>query len=370
MIKFNDLGKQWEVISEKTLDRLNNLFNNSSYINGPDVKIFEENFANYIGTNYAIGVSNGTDAIKLSVEALELKGKVGVIIPANTFIATLLGVEMAIPHADFQLIDCDDYYQIDTNKLEDVLIGKRNKWDHCLILPVHLYGHSANILEIVKLSDKYNCTIIEDSSQAHGTLSEEGIKVGNYGLLSAFSLYPGKNLGAAGDAGIITTNDKNLYDKLKMLQNWGSRKKYYYDMKGYNNRLDSIQAIILDEKLKYLDEWNEHRNKVAKWYEEYITVNIVKPKTANYCKYNTYHVYPILVQERDKFIKYLNGNDIQNVIHYPIPIEQTSIYSYMGFNNEKTRYFSKRLVSLPIHPFMSEEEVQYVSKKINEYVSR
>lgn len=371
MIQFNNLGEQWKVIKDDATQRMDILFEKSSYINGPDVKIFEENFAKYIGTKYAVGVSNGTDAIKLSVEALELKGKTGIIIPANTFIATILGAEMSIPDAEFVLVDVDEYYQIDVKELDGVLKSKRGNWDNCIILPVHLYGHSADIVNIMKLANEYNCYVIEDSSQAHGTQTNENSKVGSYGIMSAFSLYPGKNLGAAGDAGIITTNDEELYQRLKYLQNWGSKVKYYYESKGYNNRLDTIQAIILDEKLKHLDDWNNNRNNVANFYNSNIDNKSILPKNAECCNYNSYHVYPVLVDDRESFMKYLNDAGIPTIIHYPIPIELTKPYEYLNFNNPKTRSYCERLVSLPIHPFMETEELEYIVEKINNYyVSR
>jgi dTDP-4-amino-4,6-dideoxygalactose transaminase len=367
-ILFNDLGKQWEVIKDDALPRIDNLFNSSSYINGPDVNTFENNFAQYIGTDYAVGVSNGTDALKLCVEALNLEGKVGIIVPANTFIATLLGAEMALPNAEFILTDCDEYYQMDMNTLEDILSKRRGDWDECVIMPVHLYGSACDIEKIMKLSRMFNCWVIEDCSQAHGTTTNKGRPVGTFGHMSAFSMYPGKNLGAAGDAGVITTNNKHFYDTLKLLQNWGAVEKYYYERKGYNNRLDSIQAIIVDEKLKHLNEWNENREKIASWYDELIQNDkIIKPKKASYCGRHTYHIYCVRLLDlnRDEVMSKLNDNDIQSGIHYPIPIEQTKIYEDKGWNNTNTRLYAEQLMSLPMHPFMTREDVERIAKVIN-----
>ena len=368
VIKFNDLGMQWEMIKSQVSERMDSLFESSAYINGPDVRTFESNFADYIGTKYAVGVSNGTDALKLCVEALSLHGSVGIIIPANTFIATILGAEMSLPNAEYVLVDCDEYYQIDTKKLSDILDEKRSTWDNCILMPVHLYGHSCDMDSIMFLADHHNCKVIEDCSQSHGTRSYDGRRVGTFGDMAAFSMYPGKNLGAAGDAGVITTNSKDHYDTLKLLQNWGAVKKYYYDRKGYNNRLDTLQAIIVDEKLKYLDEWNAHRRQVAAWYNELIDNDkMIKPKKADYCDEHTYHIYclRLLDLDRDYIMKMLGDSDIQSGIHYPVPIEETSVYSDRGWYNENTRTYAPQLLSLPMHPFMSKEDVSRIAEVLN-----
>ena len=368
IIKFNDLQPQWETIKESVQPRIESLFSSSSFINGEEVSIFERNFADFVGTKYAIGVSNGTDALKLCIEALNLKGSVGVFIPANTFIASLLGPEMALPNASYTLIDCDDYYQMDTNILQDELEKNRKNWDHCIIIPVHLYGHSCDMGKIMQLSKKYNCWVVEDASQAHGAKCQNGKNVGSIGHMAAFSLYPGKNLGAAGDAGIITTNQKSFYDSIKLLQNWGATKKYYYEKKGYNNRLDTFQAIILDEKIKYLEEWNDNRKKIASWYEELITnKKITKPKISPYCLNHVYHIYAILLNEinREQAIEFFKKNNIEVGIHYPIPIEETKIYQNVGWHNKKTRLFAKKILSLPMHPFLKYEEVKKICDVVN-----
>tara|TARA_R110000824_G_scaffold399996_2_gene606557 strand:+ start:920 stop:2047 length:1128 start_codon:yes stop_codon:yes gene_type:complete len=367
-VLFNDLGKQWEVIKDDALPRIDNLFSTSAFINGPDVNTFEENFAKYIGTDYAVGVSNGTDALKLCVEALELKGKVGIIIPANTFIATLLGAEMALPNAEFVLVDCDEYYQMDTDILKDTLIKKRKNWDHCIIIPVHLYGCASDIENIMHIAEENDCWVIEDCSQAHGTTTINGRPVGTFGHMAAFSMYPGKNLGAAGDAGVITTNNEKFYDTLKLLQNWGAVKKYYYEIKGYNNRLDTIQAIIVDEKLKHLNGWNDKRRQIASWYDELIqNENIIKPKKAPHCGKHTYHIYCVRLHgvDRDEIMTQLNDNGIQSGIHYPIPIEKTKIYEEKEWYNPITRLYAEQTMSLPMHPFMSRDDVERVAEILN-----
>ncbi|MFX1393589.1 MAG: DegT/DnrJ/EryC1/StrS family aminotransferase [Promethearchaeota archaeon] len=370
---FNDLSKQWETIKEVVLLRFDELFKKSDFINGQAIEEFEKNFADYCGTKYGVGVSNGTDALKISLAAMKLESPCGVIIPANTFIATALAITyLSNLKYDLQLIDCDEYYQIDVNLLEACLKKKRNKWKSCVIIPVHLFGHPANIEIILELGNRYNCLILEDASQAHGAMILNK-KVGGFGNISAFSLYPGKNLGAAGDAGVITTNDEKIYDEAKALRNYCSRKKYYYDGFGWNNRMDTIQAIIVDEKLKYLDDWNDKRIEIAVKYNNLLDENnIISPKTASYANKNVYHIYAVRIKDgetnRDKFQKYLSENNIPTGIHYPIPIEKTTPFKYLEhFNNKNTRKYAKEMISLPMHPFLTDDEINYIIETINNY---
>ena len=369
-IKFNDLSKQWDMIKDHTNPRLEELFKNSDFIGGKAIEQFEQNFANYIGTKYAVGCSSGTDALKLSLASFQLKSPCGIIIPANTFIATALAVTYLYDlESELALIDCDEYYQINTDLLELYLENNRKKWNDCVIIPVHLYGHPVDIKKIMELAKTYNCLILEDSSQAHGAMVLNK-KVGGFGDLSAFSLYPGKNLGAAGDAGIITTNSEDLYEKIKALRNYGSRVKYYYEFKGWNNRMDTIQAIITDEKLIHLDNWNNKRIEVANKYNNILkdNPNIICPRSAPYINKQVYHIYAIRVKNRDKFQEYLRNHDIPTVIHYPIPIQKTKPFQYLDkFNNNNTIQFSDELISLPIHPFLNDEEIEYITQIITNF---
>ncbi len=368
-IMFNDLSKQWELIKNDVMRKFDTLFEKSNFIGGQPIEEFEKNFADYCGCKYGVGVSNGTDALKISLAALKLESPCGVIIPANTFIATALAITyLSNLKFDLQLIDCDEYYQIDVNLLETCLKNKRNEWKSCVIIPVHLFGHPANIEIILEIGNKYDCLILEDASQAHGAMTLNK-KVGGFGDVSAFSLYPGKNLGAAGDAGVITTNNKKLYDDAKALRNYNSRKKYYYDGIGWNNRMDTIQAIIVNEKLKLLDDWNNKRIEIAKKYDNLLDKNNVSiPKTASYANKNVYHIYAIRVKERDKFLNFLSENNIPSGIHYPIPIEKTTPFKHLEhFNNKNTIQYANEMVSLPMHPFLTDEEIDYITEIINKY---
>ena len=259
---------------------------------------------------------------------------------------------------------------MDVSALQKVLEERRSDWDSCLIVPVHLYGHCVDMLSVMKLAEEHDCYVLEDASQSHGTVCEDGRLTGNIGHISAFSLYPGKNLGALGDAGIVSTNIKELADNVSMLRNYGSQKKYYYEFKGYNNRMDTIQAIFLKEKLKHLNQWNASRLLVASYYNNNIkNQKVAKPKVAAYCKLHTYHIYCLQVDNRDAFMKHLQDNDVQCGIHYPIPIELTKPYSHFGekFHSTNTRNIAPKLVSLPMHPFMSEEDMQKVCEVVNEW---
>ena len=379
-IQFNNLSKQWDTIKQEALPRLEGLFERSDFIGGNDVKVFEKNFAKYIGTRYAVGVSNGTDAIKLALMSLDLdsghvkyagsRSKIGIIVPSHTFIATLLAAEQAYPNADFIFIDCDKYFQMDINLLQATVVRERHKWEHCVILPVHLYGHCVDMAKLTEFATKNNCIVVEDASQSHGTKTADGLHTGFHGRLSAFSLYPGKNLGAAGDAGIITTNDESLYKRLLKLRNLGSDTKFYHDIKGCNNRLDTLQAIILDEKLKYLDEWNNKRIDVAKRYSSEIKNPLIElPETASYCSKNTYHVYPVLVEDRKEFVAHLEENEVQTNVHYPVPIELSPAFAEECHSvlSPNTRRYARMLTSLPIHPFMKKDEIQYVIDTVNSF---
>ncbi|MFX0153870.1 MAG: DegT/DnrJ/EryC1/StrS family aminotransferase [Candidatus Hodarchaeota archaeon] len=369
-IKFNDLSKQWDIIREETLPRLEELFKKSDFIGGKAIEEFEKNFSNYCNTKYAVGVSNGTDALKISLAALDLKSPCGIIIPANTFIATALAITyLSNINYEIILIDCDQFYQIDVELLESYLKEYRRNWKSCVIIPVHLYGHPANMKRVIEIAKDFECFILEDASQAHGSIVLNK-KVGGLGDISAFSLYPGKNLGAAGDAGIITTNDEELFNKVKALRNYGSFKKYEYEYRGWNNRLDTIQAIILDSKLKYLDKWNNMRIDVANKYNRLLhdNSNFITPKQAPYIDKQIYHIYAIRVKNRDDFQTYLAEHNIPTIIHYPIPIQKTKPFKYLDhFDNKRALQYANELLSLPIYPFLDDVEIEYITETINNY---
>jgi dTDP-4-amino-4,6-dideoxygalactose transaminase len=368
-IKFNDLQSQWKTISNECLPKITKVLETGNFILGNEVLIFENEFKKWNGNKYAVGVGNGTDALIISVSSLSLKGRTIFYIPANTYIATLLGVILS-DNKDFEyrLIDCDEYFQMDFDILEKELILNRHNYENAVVIPVHLYGISCDMKKLMSLKSKFNFKVIEDCSQSHGTITDENKKVGTYGDVSAFSLYPGKNLGASGDAGIIVTDDEEIYKKCLMIRNLGSIEKYKHEIIGRNSRLDTIQSVILNDKLSHIDEWNEKRVYVANQYSKKINNEYVSTiKTPTYCKYNTYHIFLLLTDYRDELMEYLKKLSVPTLIHYPIPIELTNAFYDDKINNTKTIEFSKKILSIPMHPFLTDEEINYICESINKF---
>jgi len=366
-VRFNDLGAQWKLIKENCNKEFDKLFEKSNFILGEPVQDFEKLFADYIGTKFAIGVSNGTSALKLAALSLDVdEENTCFVIPALTYIATLGGIEQAYPHSTYKLIDCDDYFQMDVDILESFVAQNRQKYKDMVIVPVHLYGYACDMTKICEIAKSNNCYILEDASQAHGA-KWQNKKVGSFGDVAAFSLYPGKNLGAAGDAGVITTNKEHVYQKILALRNQGSIVKYKHIMRGGNHRLDTIQAIVLKEKMPYIEDWNENRRGVVRRFETKINNQHVKLPDTHDKVFPVHHVYPVLVKDRNKFCKFLDSCKIQWGVHYPECIEQMDMYTHLSNPSEKSIGFTKEMVSLPIHPFMSDQEVDYMCESINKY---
>jgi len=379
MVKFNDLTAQWHEIKERALPRINTMFENSAYVNGPEVQKFEEHFARWNGNKHCIGVSTGLDALRVATQALNYTEHTHIYTQANTYIATVLGPDQALNgNCTVHLIDHDEYFQLDTEKLLNKLTLNTVEFcdDHHLIIPVHLYGHPCDMETIMRYANSFGADVLEDCSQAHGAKCN-GKQVGTFGDIAAFSCYPGKNLGAAGQAGVITTNDDLLAERCKEIKEVGSKVKYIHNVKGGNYRIDPIQAIVLDEKLKHLDKWNAYRRKFAQYYENINNTEIEVPlsKSAPWCTEQVFHIFPVLVGDNDKdrkeLMDYMQEQGSQVGIHYPICIEETGAYSDLGTKNfnPRTRQNAERLVSLPIHPFMSTEDCLKVVSILNNWKS-
>jgi len=371
MVKFNNLNAQWLEIKNEAIPEIEELFETSQFILGPQVQKFEAAFAEYSGCKYGIGVSNGGDAIKIAAHALNLDEDLHVFMTANTFVATWIYIKEAYPKAKITLVDVDDHGQTDVNQLDQYLAsavtpaGRKE----CLIVAVHMYGCCDAIDDIQEVASKYNCPILEDVAQAQGSKSPQGTIAGSVGQIAAFSLYPGKNLGAAGDAGIITTNREDLAEKCELLRNYGSRQKYIHEEIGYNHRLDSIQAIILYWKLQKLDEWNKSRSLIARKIRSEIINDSVKwMLTDNMLQ--VYHILPVLLKDsknRNAFMDHLADNSIECGIHYPVPIYKMPFYEKVAPDPIQAGEHSEKMVSLPIHPFLNNGEILQIAKAINTF---
>ncbi|VEJ07515.1 DegT/DnrJ/EryC1/StrS aminotransferase [Campylobacter lari] len=359
MISFLDLHKINARFEDKIKDKINEVINSGWYILGKQCANFETNFAQYCGVKHCIGVANGLDALRIIIKAYEFNKNDEIIVPANTYIASILAITDNLCKPI--LIEPDiNTYNIDAKSIEEKITNKTKA-----IMVVHLYGQVCNMEPIYALAKKYNLKIIEDCAQAHGA-NFKGKKVGSLGDAAGFSFYPGKNLGALGDAGCITTNDDLLASKIRALANYGSHKKYENLYAGLNSRLDELQAGILDIKLKHLDSDNQKRKEIADYYMKNIkNENIILPKIDID---HVWHLFVIRTKFRDKLQKYLNENNIQTIIHYPIPPHKQECYK--DFNNLSlpiTEQIHNEVLSIPISPVMTQDEILEIIKILNKW---
>lgn len=361
MIKFLDLEKINNRFRQEVDDRVKSILDSGWYLQGKWNDIFCSNFAKYCGTKYALGVANGLDALRLIIQGYGFGKGDEIIVPANTYIATILAISQngCTP----VLVEPDiNTYCIDPDLIEKKITSKTKA-----IIVVHLYGQAVQMKKIWGLAQKYNLKIIEDAAQAHGA-EYFGQRTGSLGDASGFSFYPGKNLGALGDAGAITTNDENLFNKIKAMANYGSDRKYHHIYKGCNSRLDEIQAAVLDIKLYYLDSDNARRRDISKNYRSNINNSKVILPNVHDEKAHVWHVFVVRVQDRLRFQKYLNDKEIQTIIHYPTPPHKQMAYAeWNNLSLPITEKIHNEVLSLPISPVMSDEEVQKVIDVINAY---
>lgn len=359
-VSFEPMHKE---IQEEILSKFKEVYEKNWFIQGEEVKKFEEEFAAFCDTKYCIGCGNGLDALYLILRGYDIKEGDEVIVPSNTYIATALAVSYTGAKPVFVEPDINTY-NIDP-KLIEKAITKKTK----AIMAVHLYGQPADMDEINNIAKKYNLKVIEDSAQAHGSLYK-GKKVGSLAHASGFSFYPGKNLGALGDAGAVVTNDKELGDKIRAIANYGSDKKYNHIYKGTNSRLDEVQAAFLRIKLRNLDKWNEERIKIAKKYNDGINnPNIIKPLEADYAKH-VWHLFVVKTQKRDEFQQYLNANGIGTTIHYPIPMHLQGAYEELKISKGTlplAEEIADEVISLPVWYGMKDEEINYVIDRVNSW---
>lgn len=360
-VDFVDLNAQYRESKSEIDKGLQAVFRKGNFILGEEEKKFEEVFARYCGCKFGVGVNSGTDALFLGLLSLGIGKGDEVIVPAFTFIATALAVSYTGAKVVFVDID-EDTYNIDVKEIEKV-ITKRTK----AIIPVHLYGQPADMDEILSLAKKYNLKIIEDAAQAHGAKYKDR-RVGAMGDMGCFSFYPTKNLGAFGDGGMVVTNNPDIYQKLLILRDCGRIDRYAHVVKGYNSRLDTVQAVILNAKLKHLDKWNKLRQKNARIYSKILGGHkgIIPPK-AKKDRTHVYHIYGLRIKNRDRIYERLRRNGIGALIHYPIPLHLQKAYSDLGYKKGDfpiAEKVAEEIISLPMHPFLRQTEIDLVTNQI------
>jgi dTDP-4-amino-4,6-dideoxygalactose transaminase len=362
MIEYENLGKLNAPFIEKYKKKFSVILDKGWFILGDEVSQFEKEFAEYCGAKYCVGTANGLDSLALSLIACDFPEKSEILVPSNTYIATILAIINAghIP----VLVEPDiNTYNIDKNLIENKITSKTKA-----IMPVHLYGRMCNMAAIMEIANRHNLRVIEDAAQAHGA-SLNGKKAGAWGDMTAFSFYPTKNLGSLGDAGAVTTNNESYAEKIKTLRNYGSKKKYYNELAGVNSRLDEIQAGFLRVKLQSLDKINSHKNKLAAIYNEELPKDkFIKPLVDNNY-FHIYHIYNIRHNERDRLKEYLEKKGIKTDIHYPVaPNKQKAM---AGILDEQEAPVADEIhattLSLPISFCHSEAEILSVCKALKEF---
>lgn len=360
MIPLIDLRSQYHSIREEIDSAVKEVLDSGWYILGKKVEQFERNFARYCEAKYGIGVANGTDAIHLALLACGVGKGEEVITVSNTATPTVLAVTYTGAKPVF--VDIDEYYTIDVEKIEEKTTGKTKA-----ILPVHLYGQPADMQPILEIANKYDLKVVEDACQAHGA-EYKGKKAGAIGDVGCFSFYPTKNLGGYGDGGMVVTNSEELAEKLRMLRNYGMRKQYRSIIKGFNSRLDELHAAVLDVKLKKLDEWNEKRRRNASIYRKCLEDSgIGLPAERAKCRH-VYHLYVIRTENRDELQNSLGSRGVATGIHYPVPVHLQEAFSGSKYNVlDITEKYAKQILSLPIYPELSKEQIQEISKMIVEF---
>jgi dTDP-4-amino-4,6-dideoxygalactose transaminase len=376
-VPFLDLKIQYESIRDEISIAIQKVLENTAFAGGPFVAQFEKEFAEFCGCKHAIGVGSGTEALWMSLLALGVGQGDEVITVPNTFIATAEAISFCGAKPVF--VDVDERtYNMDPNKLEDYL---KKRYALCsmrsaslpkAVIPVHLFGQMADMDPILEIARKYGLFVIEDACQAHGA-EYKGRRAGSLSDAGCFSFYPGKNLGAYGEAGAVVTNDGALAEKIKMLRDHGQPKKYYHDYIGWNGRMDGFQGSVLSVKLKHLPAWNEARRKNAKLYNQLLvdTDGVMIPQEADYVRH-IYHIYAVRIQRRTALMNALAEKGISCGIHYPVPIHLQKAYSSLGLENGGFPLAEKcceEFVSLPMFPELKDEQIEYVAAEIKRFLS-
>lgn len=356
----NRLDREYIAYQQEYEEKALEILRSGRYVLGKEVKLFEEEYARYLGCNYCVGVASGLDALRIGCYVLGIGQGDEVIVPANTYIASVMGVTLngAVPI----LVEPDEYYNLNPEKIAEKITNKTKA-----IMVVHLYGQPARMSQIMNIAKEYHLKVIEDCAQSHGA-DYDGKMTGTFGDVGCFSFYPTKNLGAFGDGGAIVTNQTELAQKARVYRNYGSEKKYYNQVVGLNSRLDELQAGLLRVKLKYLEELNRERKEICQRYQtEIVNKAVLLPKIFEK-SHPVWHQYVVRTEEREKFMHYLKEKQIETMIHYPIPPHQSGAYSeWNHLSYPITERYAKEVVSLPLYNGMRKEEVDYVIDCVNGY---
>lgn len=358
-----DLKGQHQQVKKEIFEAFEKVYENTAFSGGPFVEEFEKSFAQYSGTKYAVGLNNGTTALHLALLALGVGHGDEVIIPANTFIATAWGVSYTGATPVF--VDCDpDTWEIDASKIEAKITPKTKA-----VIGVHLYGMPFDIDAVKAVCQKHNLFLVEDAAQAQGA-RYKGTTVGGFGEMACFSFYPGKNLGACGEAGGITTNNEAYVKHLHSLRNHGSMVRYYHDEIGYNYRMGGLEGASLNIKVKYLESWNNRRRAIAKRYQSEINNPKVKLQSQPEWADSIFHLFVITTEDRDALIKYLNEYNVFPALHYPVPCHLQKAYAHLNYKNgdcPNSEYLASHCLSLPMYAELTDDEVSHVIAAINNY---
>jgi len=362
-VPFLDLRAAYEELKEEIDEAVARVLGSGYYLLGKEVEALEEEFAEHLNVEYCVGVGNGLDALHLALRALGVGQGDEVLVPSNTYIATWLAVSYAgaVPVP----VEPDERtYNIDPEKLEAAITDRTRA-----IIPVHLYGQPADMDPILEVARKHNLWVLEDAAQAHGACYK-GKRVGGLGDIAGWSFYPGKNLGAFGDGGAVTTNNGELADRVRVLRNYGSRTKYFNEVRGFNSRLDEIQAAVLRVKLKHLDEWNRRRRNIAELYRRELEgCNLILPYVPEWAE-PAYHLFVVRSGQRDALQQYLETQGIGTLIHYPVPPHLQQAYCEIGLA-AGTLPISERIhrevLSLPIGPHVTEAQVETVTRAVCQF---
>lgn len=358
-----DLKEQHKLIKKEVFEKFEEVYDQSAFSGGKFVEEFENSFSYFTDTKFAVAFNNGTSALQLSMIALRIGRGDEVILPANTFIATAWGVSYTGATPVF--VDCNPYtWEIDATMIESKITKKTKA-----IIGVHLYGQPFDIDALKSLCTKYNLYLIEDAAQAHGA-KYKGKPVGGFGEMACFSFYPGKNLGACGEAGGITTNNESYYLHLQSLRNHGSRVRYYHDEIGYNMRMGGLEAASLTVKLRYIEKWNIRRQEIAGMYQTRILNDKIKMQVQTTEFESVYHLFVITTEKRDSLIEYLNKNRIYPGLHYPVPCHLQKAYTHLAYKRgdmPNAEYLSNHCLSLPMFAELTDQEVNYIIDTLNKF---